>query len=289
MGRCSTTVIVLSGTLLAVNALPGCISAQESRNVRAAPSGGETTSRGNSGHDHFVGYFNLPDRNWKTGEAVPGPGTLIPVLKHGNAYYSVCHGAEVPLKPSPQGLEWGPAPPTLAGTTIGYDDAVHEYYIRIWDNAPSMHGAWEDSPLNEPGRRRKLIPIDRPAWLGDATTDPPQTLDDFVGYYRWLWGPVVCHDIRKTGDDFFARTYDPSLVEDDEPKKLRPLESELGFVWSVGVDRDDHGRLIYNDACNRYEIVFRVDKPSPRLVHFPLVRIPFEEIGVPSAWGPLAK
>ena len=77
--------------------------------------------------------------------------------------------------------------------------------------------------------------------------------------------------------------------EDDEPKKLKPLENELGFVWPPGVDRDDYGRLIYSHACNRYELVFRVGKASPRLVRFPLVRIPFEKIGVPSAWGPLAK
>ena len=288
MTRCSTIALVLSTTLLAVTTLPGCTSTQESRNVRTAPGGSETASRGNSGHDHFVGYFNLPDRNWTTGGVVPGLGALIPVLKHGDAYYSVCHGAEVPLKTPPKGLEWGLAPPTLAGTTIGYDDAADEYYIRIWDNAPSMHGAWEESPLNEPGMRRKLIPIDRPAWLGDATTDPPQTLDDFVGYYRWLWGPAICHDIRKTGDDFFARMYGPMPGEDDEPKKLNPLEGELGFDCSAWSDSDD-GRLIYNHACKRYELVFRVDKASPCLVRFPLVRIPFEKIGVPSAWSALAK
>jgi hypothetical protein len=277
MARCSTVGLVLSTILLAVTTLPGCTSAQESRNVRTASGGSKTASRGGSGHDHFVGYFNLPDRN-----------ALIPVLKHGDAYYSVCHGAEVPLKPSPQGLEWGPAPPTLAGTTIGYDDAADEYYIRIWDNAPSMHGAWEDSPLNEPGMRRKLIPIDRPAWLGDATTDPPQTLDDFVAYYEWLWGPAVGLKISKTGDDFFARMHGPMPGEDEKAKKLIPLENELGFVWSVGVDRDD-GRLIYDDACHRYELVFRIDKASPRVVRFPLVRIPFETTGIPSAWGASAR
>lgn len=284
----ATIALVLSTTLLAITTLPGCASARETGNVCTAPGGTKTASRTSAGRDHFVGYFNLPDCDWTTGEVVPGPGVLIPVLKHGNAYYSVCHGAEVPLKRSQQALEWGPAPPTLAGTTIGYDDAADEYYIRLWDNAPSMQGAWEESPANEPGRRRKLIPIDRQAWLGDATTDPPQTLDDFVAHYALLWGTVLICDIRKTGDDFFVRMHRLTPGEDDEPRKLKPLENELGFDWSAWTDSDD-GRLIYNHACNRYELVFCVDKASSRQVCFPLVRIPFERIGVPSAWSPLAK
>ena len=98
---------------------------------------------------------------------------------------------------------------------------------------------------------------------------------------------LIC-DIRKTGDDFFVRMHGLMPGEDDEPRKLKPLENESGFDWSAWTDSDD-GRLIYNHAWNRYELVFCVDKVSPRQVRFPLVRIPFEKIGVPSAWSPLAK
>lgn len=53
-----------------------------------ATAGCRTLSNASSGHcDYLIGWYKLPDRHYRTCEIIPGPGTLIPVLKKDGIYY----------------------------------------------------------------------------------------------------------------------------------------------------------------------------------------------------------
>lgn len=232
--------------------------------------------------DRLVGWYHLPGMDWRTGKTSSGLGTLIGVIKRGEAYYTICHGIEVPLEASPAGLTWPVHASSMKGTVIGYDSAADEYFIRIFDSMADMNmsevpelSAWEN------GKQRTLDRIDRPAWIPDATAKPPAVLDDFVANYTPLWIPGFVIEIRKRGTKYYQRVTGVHQYE-EEAKPLMPLEDALGFWLPDGGGRQ---RLIYAPERQRYELILQNKDESLPAVSMPLIRMSFEAIGVPSWRG----
>jgi hypothetical protein len=216
--------------------------------------------------DHFVGWFKLPDRNWKTGEIVPGPGTLIPVLKVNGTYYSVCRGMEVPLKPCPKGLEWAYTPSSMVGTTIGYDQASGEYYLHVLDQA-----AQYPDNCRICGEPQTMMRIDKPSWLRDPTADRPHTNDDFAGWYELVWFPGLQWQIRQDDQQWVltgrgVTSWDTA----DDPLSLTPLADGPGFAWH---DSESDYRIVYSDARGRFELVSPPRESDSHVLRAPLARI----------------
>jgi hypothetical protein len=226
--------------------------------------------------DHFIGFYRMPDYDWRSGAELPGEGTIIPVLKHGDTYFSVSRGAEVPLKPCPAGLEWAHVPSSMAGTTIGCDPATAEYYICVFDRRAEDFIPDSMDPAPYRGLRRALYRIAPPRWLRDPTAAPPQALEDFAGFYDLLWWPaVISYSIRNQNGSF---TLQVSIAGHgaEEAKALTPLPDQLGFEGP-----EKYSRLVYNAALRRFELVLQ-SKDAPA-IRMPLVR--FSLIGIPATKG----
>jgi len=134
--------------------------------------------------DDLVGWYEL-----EAGR------TVIPVFQYDEGYYSTSGwGFEVPLKECPEGLKIDRWPLHLIGTTIGFDRESNEYYLELKDSRG--HIKYE---FGTPGRQ-KLTRIDRPSWIIDPETEPPQTNDDFLGWYQPAWCLWLRTEIRKEGD-----------------------------------------------------------------------------------------
>ncbi|MEW6249255.1 MAG: hypothetical protein AB1716_01295 [Planctomycetota bacterium] len=278
----SLTPASLCLALLALGTLPACTAPQR-RPAAAAAQVGRVAPADN--RDHLIGFYRMPDYNWDTGAELPGEGTIIPVLKHGDTYFSVSRGFEVPFKPCPAGLKdaWG-------DTTIGHDPATGEYYIRIFD--PLAENFIPDSmdPAPYRGLKRALYRIDPPRWLADATAAPPRALEDFAGDYELLWCPAVFHHkIRNQNGQFVLKVSGAGYAA-EETQPLTPLSDQLGFE---GPGRNS--RLVYNAALRRFELVLQrkgtpagAESPSgenstAEPIRIPLVRL--SPIGIPWTKG----
>lgn len=228
--------------------------------------------------DHFVGWYELPPIDWRTATPGSDPATLIPVLKRGPTYCTVIRAMEVPLIPCEQGLAWPPHRSSLAGTTIGYDAAADEYYIRIFDSiGDPIHTETPEMRSFEPGLRRTLVRIDPPPWLRDTTAPPPTSLDDFLTMFEAQLMPLFAFDIHRAGDAYKIRVYSPFPSDDGTPQTLAPLVDGLGFEWEAG-----HGRLIYNAALRRYELAFGRASADGHVARMPLFRYPrTAAVGIP--------
>jgi hypothetical protein len=207
------------------------------------------------GRNHFVGWYKLGD-------------TVIPVFKLDGTYYSVCRGFEVPLKESPEGLEWALTPSSMEGTTIGFDETSNRYYIKVKDSrAQYEEHAW-------PPERDFLTRIDKPSCILDATTSPPRANDDFLGWYQYVWFPIVRFEIRKDEESYRSTVHylDEQGVWkiEDEPHELMALPDRLGFT----VDRKGEASLTYNEALKRFELTNEDGKRQPAVIRMPIARVP---------------
>lgn len=211
---------------------------------------GVLTERSARGRDHLLGWYELPNRDHDTRKVIQGPGTLIPVFKIDRTYYSVCRGFEVPLKECAEGLEWASSPSSMDGTTIGFDAASNEVYIRIVD-----HGLDGMNDMYIPGEKQFIKKIDKPSWFPmlNAETKPPRTNDDFLGCYRVAWMPVVRMTVRKEAERYYWVTHLQSREHDDDVIELTPFPDRLGFTIS-DPDYEDKVGLIYNESLKRFEI-----------------------------------
>lgn len=237
------------------------------------------TGCGPASHDNLLGWYRLPsyDANQRV---LPGPGTLIPIFKRDGVYHSTCRGFEVPLKKSPDGLEWAPLPSSMEGTRVGLDQASGRPYILIRDLL--RQGEWWEG-------MQFMERIEKPLWLLDPTTKPPKSLDDFLASFIPAWAPYFRWTVYKEGDKYGVRG---EYLEEkgwklhpEESAALIPLAGQLGLAWKKG-----KVSLIFSSALRRYECVMG-DETSAKL-RMPLVRTggghesptvpPPMSIGIPS-------
>jgi protocatechuate 3,4-dioxygenase beta subunit len=219
--------------------------------------------------DDLVGWFKLPLRNeWH--RVVPGHDTLIPVLKTGGNYYTISWpGAEVLLKPCPEGLEWGFTPSSMEGTKISFDKESDSYSIIIVDRM-----AMNMSDMGEP-EWQPITKVDKPSWALKTKARPPRTNDDFIGWYQFAWMPVR-FEIQKEGEKYIISeqiSIEPGQWKpEEEPRELKPLPCKMGFV----IHERERVNLTYNEDMKRFEMVFQSDKNHPDVVRIriPLARIP---------------
>ena len=231
--------------------------------------------------DYLVGWYTMLPRDRRTNKVLPGPGTLIPVLKIDGAYYSVCRGVEIPFKECPEGLEWDATPSSMVGTKIGLDKESGTVYLAVVD-------ANVQDDNYEPGRKQPLAKIDKPADLLDPAAPAPRTNDDFVGWYQPALFPYSRYQVRKEGDKYIAvmqrarldglagstqpgsQTARETIWEAvDKPAEITPLPDRLGFVFGSG-KKAMH--LTYNKALKRFE--FEMPAPGAPPLRMPLARIP---------------
>ncbi len=206
--------------------------------------------------DPLVGWFATSDG-----------ARLVPVLKHGAAYYSICRGFEVPFRPTPEGLLWDAEQSSMAGTTIGFDPATGARYLAVFD---SQAAKFTDSASGV-GEKQPLMRVDRPAWLRDPTTDPPRSLDDFLGWYEPVWFPHARWQLVREGDAYVVAYETRGVSCDDRREDVRyvltPLAGRLGFTGFERGNRDI--TLAYNPELRRYELCMR---PTCE-IRMPLARI----------------
>lgn len=232
--------------------------------------------------DTLIGWYNLPERNYRTRKAVSGPGTLIPVFKRGGVYYSTCRGVEVPLKVCPEGLEWGWTPSKMVGTKIGFDEASQKPYIIIEDRKAQSNN---DSLIS--GEKQFITKTEKPVCVRDPTIKPPRTHDDMLGCYVPVYFPLMRFMLSKKGKQYWGQgelaTKDGWEQMQKGPLEITLLPDKLGF--SFGKDK---AMIVFSPDHKRVEYV------NPDGVTMPLVRVKqallpcmeakpsLVEIGIPS-------
>jgi len=182
--------------------------------------------------------------------------TLLPILKIGGTYYTVCRGFEIPLKECPEGLQWALTPSAMSETTIGFYGPSRPCSIRIVDR---QRASFDDFYLPDEMRPVPMTRVDKPPGLLDATARRPRTIDDFLGFYQPVWFPWVRWEIRRDGERYWRVDYEldapqPSGVwkTQGEPYELTPLSDRLGFTDFRGTPAHN---LTYNEALRRFELI----------------------------------
>ena len=175
----------------------------------------------------------------------------------------------------------------MMGTTIGFDEESNNAFIRIVDRQLENNDQFYIA-----GEKQYMTKIDKPSWLLDATSEPPRTNDDFLGWYQPVWFPYVM-EIQKDGPKYLV-TYqlpDKSGVwkPEGKPRELTPIPGRLGFT---GFDRKNRHNLTYNEILERFELTKQRDKRQPAIIRMPLARVsphpkgaavlPPMRIGIPS-------
>jgi hypothetical protein len=215
--------------------------------------------------DHFVGWFKLDDKTTNQ--------KLIPVLKRESDFYTVCRGAEIPLRPCAERLEWSLTPSSMSGTKIGWDAETRTYYLAVLDSLASQYtdGRYGD------GEKEPLTRTDKPAGLLVPEARQPHSKDDFLGCYQPVWFPWCQIEIRKEGNHYVTQDYE---FRGPEPgswqigtlvRELTPLPDQLGFT---GFERDGGPQLIYHQSLRRFELVMVNKEKVPRIIRMPLAKIP---------------
>ena len=208
--------------------------------------------------DNLLGWYRLDNRD-----------VIIPVFKAEGDYYTVSgRGAEIPLKPCPEGLEW-----ELTGTKIIYDkQSSHPYYISIHDANMAQHTNREWGT----GKKRQLAKVDKPLWLPSPTARGPRSIDDFLGRYVFAWSPRGGVEIRKDGEKYMATLQymeEPGQWKpagDPHEIEITPLPDRLGFTF---LDPDTDINLIYNTSRKRFELAAKAGDTSPVICRIPLARV----------------
>ncbi len=229
--------------------------------------------------DPLTGYFRIQEPQRKNAN----PGTIIPVFKIKDTYYSVCRGMEIPFKKCPGGLEWA-LQTSMIGTTIGCRPDGN-YFIIIRDAQSENFTSESEAPHNT--GPRPMVRIDKPSSILDSTAPAPQTNDGFLGYYQPQWFPYYRMEIRKEKGKYYSVHLSPEQdgkwIKREGPSEIIPLENELGFVYA---HRKQKIITQYNKDLKRYELVMAHMTPELRM---PLVRVeqstPAAElisIGIPS-------
>lgn len=215
-----------------------------------------------SHRDHLIGWYKVTNRD-----------TIIPVFKQNGTYFSVCRGFEIPFKECPEGLEWALSPSSLLGTKIGRDAALNVTYLAVVD---AQANNFTDGRYGV-GEKETMTQVDKPPELLNVKARPPQTINDFIGWYQPIWSPGVRIEIRKSGDQYFSQEQEfsgpkpGSWTTRVEPMELTALPDQLGFT---GFDRKNRHRLVYDESLKRFELVKTIAKTTPSVIRMPLARIP---------------
>lgn len=226
--------------------------------------------------DPLTGYFRIVERSGNV-----SVGTIIPVLKIGETYYSVCRGFEIPFKQTSNGLEWDLEPSSMTGTTIGRGPDGNDYIIIRDAQSEAITMDSEGEHYTGP---RSMTRISEPASLLDPTAPPPRSNDDFVGCYLPRWFPYYKITIRKEGETFLAEAViliSKEWAPDQKVVELMPFSDRIGFS-----NFDKRNSIEYNERLNRFEMVKATTPP----LRMPLVRVNPEDlppepiliIGIPS-------
>lgn len=216
-------------------------------------------------HDHFVGWFQTDSQT--------KPQRLLPVIRRGDDFFSICHGREIPLRCVADGLEWNDNPSSMTGTKIGYNTTTKTYYLSVHDALASEHsdgryGTGEPQPLARTAA---------PASGREKRDPPPATHADVVGWYQPQFLPWWKIGIVRTNDTYSYLSYEIRAAESggwqtEAPgTEATPLADQAGFTFLAG---REPMRLIYNASAQRYELVFRQAEVSTRFLVMPLNRIP---------------
>ncbi len=209
--------------------------------------------------DPYVGWYKLPSRQ----------DAIIPVFRIEDTYYSVCRGVEVPLRETPDGLEWALEPSSMVGTKIGVSGSGPFIIIR---DRQAEHFTGETSETAfQYGQAQALKPIEEPSWFTGLTAPAPRGNDDFIGCFEPIWFPYFRLEIRKDGEKYLVTLLEiketRQWTREDKDTELTPLPDTPGFVGPLGRDRDV---LVYNKGLRRFEIIMRNVTPSVRM---PLRRV----------------
>jgi hypothetical protein len=215
-----------------------------------------------SGRDAIIGWYKLLDT--RRGGA-RYRGALIPIFKIEGTYYTALRGFEAPLKECPDGLEWSLKESSLVGTTIQYNNSANTCSIRIVDSARER---FEESYVAKEAPFVPMTRVEKPSGLLDATARPPQTLDDFLGFYQPIWLPWIRFELRRDGGRYLIASQELDLLEPQgewksrsQPYELTPLSDRLGFAGSPA--GGGPYTFAYNEALKRFELV--LTKPGMRM------------------------
>jgi len=242
----------------------------------AGVSGPGPSSAGS--RDNLLGWYEFSYRS-KDG--------LLPVFKSDGVYYSASIGWEVPLKECPEGLEWGEI-------TIGFDATANAHFMKITDPR-----TWLYADGSVPVEKRPMTKTVKPSWFrgpkDQRPAERPETNDDFLGWYQFVWQPRIRAEIRREGERYFlamghvdeSGTWKP-IEGLESSTELTPLPEVLGFSLD---DEDIDSSIVYDESLKRFELI---SKESSSIFRAPLTRAsrpptgeggpaaPFISIGLPT-------
>ena len=202
--------------------------------------------------DRIIGWYKLgsgidDDANVNKND------TLVPILKRGNEFYTICRGFEMPLGKSPVGLEWTFKPSSMEGTAFVFCGPGWPCHLKIYDSQKSVFDWYE------PGKKYKLIKIPEPEGLTCTVEKKPEVLDDFIGMYQPVYFPLIRIEISKEGDGYIHSYFELRVIQDTaswlnmgQVKSVKPLENNRGFLIA-----EEHAKnyLMFSEELNRYEII----------------------------------
>lgn len=259
------------GLILVGMILAGCRTASESSATESSRSANSSLT---------VEWFKMPPV-----EKIAVQDTLIPIVQIDGVCYTTCLGMEIPLRKSPEGLQWGLMPSPMTGTTIGYFGPSHPCSIHIVDRT---RASFDPSYSPEAIPPVFMTKVDKPSGLLKTRAHLPRKLDDFLGLYYPVWYPWVRVEIRKKDGVYY--TVEQELASSkppygwrqrDRPQIITPFPDGLGFI---GNPLSPY-RLEYDKALSRYEIV-RMDNgvktPLARVSSKKDIALPPLSIGVPT-------
>ncbi|QDU72237.1 hypothetical protein [Mucisphaera calidilacus] len=225
--------------------------------------------------DELLGWYILTERSPKQSieegveERVVKEGdTLIVVDRHEGRYFATgSRGVEVPFRVCDAGLAWDLEPSSMAGTTIGLDEATGLVTIRIKDALDQRQESGEALP-----EVRVLVPVDRPAWMPELTAAGPETAGDLAGMYEAAYFPLFRWYVTE-GESGFAvmlrwRLRDGTWRDADEGAGLFEVMEDRDGV--SGLANGKGLSLRYRRDLERYEVA--VQKRSGLLL-MPLLRV----------------
>jgi len=193
---------------------------------------------------------------------------LLPVFRSDGVYYSACMGVEVPLEECPEGLE-------RSNITIGFDSTANAHFMKITDPR-----TWLYAEGSVPVEKRPMTKTVKPSWfrgpMDQGPAERPETNDDFLGWYQFVWQPCMRAEIRREGERYFLATGyvdESGAWKPDEglenPAELTPITDALGFEVKKGLDLEGM-RIVYDESLKHFELI---REESSSIFRAPLTRV----------------
>ena len=232
--------------------------------------------------DSIIGWYRMEDSSEKS--ASSSIDTLVPILKRGNEFYTICRGFEMPLKTSPVGLEWAFNPSSMEGTVFIFCRPAWPCALKLYD-AQKVVFDWY-----EPGKKYKLVKVDQPYGLFEEKAEKPEDTAGYLGVYQPLYFPWYRIEIKQDDTEYYY-IYSELRIEQgigrwipmSNKMPAKALDNNKGFLIVQGEARN---YLMYNELLERYEMVVGSTK-----LRMPAVKvsskddfseIPKVSLGIPS-------